>query len=470
MSETEIEITSVHDTSLNDQHMKDADADTNANTGIDDNTNNNGYENTQFDESEEPTQAEINYKTWKKNAPMLYQYIQTSSQVWPSLTIQWFPDVDNHSPDSTNQRLLLGTYSSGFNKFESLSIYQLKLPHAITTNTISETLSMDTDFNPEKNEFVYSQHTDKFKNGFNLMQRIPHKGDINKAKYMPQNPNLIATATNLGDLLVFDRTKKPNNFDESTISTTTKQYEDIRLKFHTADTWGLDWNGQLEGELVSGSNDGLLALWDITKIEKITAQGRQLKPILERPLHDYSINCVEYNPSNSHLVGSVGDDKMFKMTDLRQPSSSSKQETLSYKHDSKLNVVNFNSFNPFGLAMGDEAGQLSLFDLRSLQKPIIQVNKAHEDSITQLKWNPELKSTLLSCSLDGSVKLWDFAKSGNETANGDDQIQNQLIFKHGGHLHGVNDADWNPNDCHMVASCSDDNTVQIWKPTKSVFM
>ncbi|GME81555.1 unnamed protein product [Ambrosiozyma monospora] len=453
----DIEITSVHETpnteitSTHDQVMKDAD----------DNTNNNVDGNPQFEESEEPTEAEINYKTWKKNAPMLYQYIQTRSQVWPSLTIQWLPDVDNHSPDSTNQRLLLGTYSSGFNKFESLSLYQLKLPHTITANTISETLSMDTDFSPEKNEFVYSQHTDKFKNGFSLMQRIPHRGDINKAKYMPQNPNLIATATNLGDLLVFDRTKKPNNFDESTIST-TKQYEDIKLKFHNADTWGLDWNSHIEGQLVSGSNDGMLALWDITKVEK--SADRQLEPILERPLHDYSINCVEFNASNSHLVGSVGDDNMFKMTDLRQPSSSSNQETLSYKHDSKLNVLNFNSFNPFGLAIGDEGGQLSLFDLRSLQKPIIQINKAHDDSITQLKWNPELKSTLLSCSLDGSVKLWDFAKS--ETSND----QSQLIFKHGGHLHGVNDADWNPNDCHMVASCSDDNTVQIWKPTKSVFV
>jgi histone-binding protein RBBP4 len=40
-----------------------------------------------------------------------------------------------------------------------------------------------------------------------VTQRIPHEGEVNRARYMPQNPDLLATRTVAGDVLVFDRTK-----------------------------------------------------------------------------------------------------------------------------------------------------------------------------------------------------------------------------------------------------------------------
>lgn len=38
-----------------------------------------------------------------------------------------------------------------------------------------------------------------------------HEGEVNKARYMPQNPDLIATMCADGNVLVFDRTKHPLN-------------------------------------------------------------------------------------------------------------------------------------------------------------------------------------------------------------------------------------------------------------------
>jgi histone-binding protein RBBP4 len=32
------------------------------------------------------------YKIWKKHTPFLYDLILTHALVWPSLTVQWFPD------------------------------------------------------------------------------------------------------------------------------------------------------------------------------------------------------------------------------------------------------------------------------------------------------------------------------------------------------------------------------------------
>lgn len=49
---------------------------------------------------------------------------------------------------------------------------------------------------------------------FSIAQRINHDGEINRARYMSQNPDLIATKTTSGDVWVFDRTKHPNKPDK----------------------------------------------------------------------------------------------------------------------------------------------------------------------------------------------------------------------------------------------------------------
>ena len=33
------------------------------------------------------------YKIWKKNTPFLYDMVMTHALEWPSLTVQWLPDV-----------------------------------------------------------------------------------------------------------------------------------------------------------------------------------------------------------------------------------------------------------------------------------------------------------------------------------------------------------------------------------------
>lgn len=34
------------------------------------------------------------YKVWKKNAPYLYDLVVTHALEWPSLTVQWLPDIE----------------------------------------------------------------------------------------------------------------------------------------------------------------------------------------------------------------------------------------------------------------------------------------------------------------------------------------------------------------------------------------
>lgn len=34
------------------------------------------------------------YKVWKKNSPFLYDLVITHALMWPTLTVQWLPDIE----------------------------------------------------------------------------------------------------------------------------------------------------------------------------------------------------------------------------------------------------------------------------------------------------------------------------------------------------------------------------------------
>ncbi len=53
------------------------------------------------------------YKIWKKNTPFLYDVVMTHALEWPSLTVQWLPDMHRMSDkDFGVHKMLLGTHTS----------------------------------------------------------------------------------------------------------------------------------------------------------------------------------------------------------------------------------------------------------------------------------------------------------------------------------------------------------------------
>ena len=50
-------------------------------------------EEDQEDERMEEKLVNEEYKTWKKNAPFLYDMMLSTALEWPTLTTQWLPDV-----------------------------------------------------------------------------------------------------------------------------------------------------------------------------------------------------------------------------------------------------------------------------------------------------------------------------------------------------------------------------------------
>lgn len=105
----------------------------------------------------------------------------------------------------TVHRVLLGTHTSG-QAPDYLQIAEVHLPKRSAAST-SDVLD-STSYDPARGELGgHSLPTAAQHPRINIIQRINHKGEVNRARYMPQNPDLIATKAVGGEVYVFDRTK-----------------------------------------------------------------------------------------------------------------------------------------------------------------------------------------------------------------------------------------------------------------------
>lgn len=87
-----------------------------------------------------------------------------------------------------------------------------------------------------------------------IEQKIDHPGEVNKARYQPQNINIIATMCVDGRVLIFDRTKHSSTPN----GTVNAQLE---LLGHKKEGFGLSWNPHEAGKLATGSEDKTVRLW-----------------------------------------------------------------------------------------------------------------------------------------------------------------------------------------------------------------
>lgn len=86
---------------------------------------------------------------------------------------------------------------------------------------------------------------------------------LNRARYMPQNPTVIATKSPQSDVFIFDYTRHPSRpgyfmfYNLYFLDLKTGFQPDIRLSGHKKEGYGLSWNPRIEGRLLSSSDDGV---------------------------------------------------------------------------------------------------------------------------------------------------------------------------------------------------------------------
>lgn len=90
--------------------------------------------------------------------------------------------------------------------------------------------------------------------------------------------------------------------------------------------------------------------------------------------------------------------------------------------------------------------------------------------VFQIAWSPKHENILGSCGADRRLMVWDLARIGEEQSPEDaEDGPPELLFIHGGHTSKISDFAWNANDDWVVASVAEDNILQIWQMSESIY-
>ena len=402
------------------------------------------------DDGDETERRVVNeeYKIWKKNTPFLYDLVLTHALEWPSLTVQWMPDVSQlDGVDYSTHKMILGTHTSESEQ-NYLMVAEVRLPR-------EETEVHARKYDDSKAELGgFGGVSGKVE----VTVRIPHEGEVNRARYMPQDPLFIATKTASAEVYVFDISKHQSNPPAGAPCS-----PEHTLTGHTKEGYGLCWSQHDKGHLLSASDDGTVCHWDISGAGKTVAASAIYSA------HSSVVEDVAYHCHHPHVFGSVGDDMALMVWDTRRPDRSAPNHTVRDAHGAEINCLAFSPFNDFLLATGSADSTVALWDMRNLSRHLHSL-KGHRSEVFQVEWSPSNETMLASCGEDRRAMVWDLSKIGaTQTPEDAEDGPTELLFIHGGHTDKISDIAWNANEDMVCASVSEDNILHVWQMAENIF-
>jgi histone-binding protein RBBP4 len=392
------------------------------------------------------------YKIWKKNTPFLYDLVLTHALEWPSLTCEFLPTVQNNDGDCyKTHKLLFGTHTSTGND-NFLLVANVNLPKDET--------SLSTD---AINSIEMGQGYDKVDAKITIEKYINHPGEVNLARHMPQDPNIVATKAISADILVFDLKEHPISKDgekpkDKTVNPTTL------CKGHTKDGYAMAWCPNKKGLLLSGADDKLICTWQVDE-----TKNQNTATIYNG--HTDVVEDVSWHNLDPNVFASVSDDKSLIIWDVRENNKQKAKTILRNVHDKEANAVDWSPFKEDLLLTAGSDHIVKLWDIRRLESSTpLHTFRGHDSEIFNLQWSPHMDTIFMSGSSDRRVYVWDLARIGAEqSAEDEEEGPAELLFIHGGHTDKVNDISWNLNDDWVIASVSEDNILQVWSMGENIY-
>ncbi|CAO3633105.1 unnamed protein product [Cunninghamella blakesleeana] len=380
------------------------------------------------DNQQQQQQIKEEYELWKKTTPMLYDIVVTRSLTWPTLTCQWLPNATKEN-DNITQDLLIGTHTND-EEDNYLQILTLNLPQNNNdepTNTQGKVPNIE------------------------LSQKLSHPGEVNRARFQYEHPNIIATKTRDGPVLIYDRTKSLEN-------------PILRLTGHTKEGYGLEWNHHNVNHLISAGYDNIVCHWDIESTPD--SNDKTLEPYQRYEGHTDCVGDVSWNGVQDTVFASVGDDMKLIIWDSRTGTKPIKKIQA---HNAEINSVAFHPRKEWMIATGSSDKTIGLFDIRKIDTKLYSFDM-HDGEIHQVSWSPHEDPILASASTDRKIMIWDLSKIGEEQTPEDaEDGPPELMFIHNGHTSRISEFNWNPIEPWMIASAADDNIVQVWQVSKKVY-
>ncbi|PIN09338.1 hypothetical protein CDL12_18078 [Handroanthus impetiginosus] len=260
--------------------------------------------------------------------------------------------------------MILGTHALGDDR-NYLIIAQVGLPLQDTENLAGQQ-------DDERSEFGVIERAE---GKVQFIQQITHDGEVNRARYMPQNPFIIATRTVNIEVYVFDCRKHPS---EPSLDGACSP--DLRLRGHSAEGCGLSWSQFRLGHLLSSSNDAQICLWDTN----VTPKNKALDAMQIFKICECTVEDVAWHQSCQYLFGSAGDDHSLHLWDLRSRSVS-KPILSVVAHQSEVNSLAFNPINEWLIGVLQTSLMYERFLLLSTPLIVTRRRSSRLDGIQRIR-------------------------------------------------------------------------------------
>ncbi|CAI5760312.1 unnamed protein product [Candida verbasci] len=360
------------------------------------------------------------YKIWKKTVPLLYDLIHTFAFDSSSLIFEWVKDYKKINSDYIQCQYLIGTNTS-IKTDNYLKLGSINLPKSLISQTsdIPIPSSVDT-------------------SDFQILKQWKTQSEINALKINGD----VAISFNSNGLI------QSYNLINNDI---------VDYKYHKQEGYALNWFNS--SSFLSGSLDSQIAYWDISKPST---------PIQLFKSHSGAVNDIS-SLEFRKLIGSVSDDSTTQFHDLR----TSENPIISIENKHIQNCISFHPSVDTLYVTGGKDNIVNLYDIRNYKIPFRKFY-GHNDSISQLKWDPNSPNLLYSSGIDKRILQWDLESLDEEFTYPDesesgkknkksDKIDPCLKFIHGGHLNRINSFDIHPKIKNLIGSVGDDKLMEIWK-------
>jgi histone-binding protein RBBP4 len=313
---------------------------------------------------------------------------------WPSLTIQFFPSIKKLGDGqkisavggisknvAEQHEFLLGTHTTGEQNYLMVGSVNLPKDDAVVPNNNgededdegpnnkkqkTEEVTPVTNYNPEKNELGGHTPTSDLVGKIEIKMKIPHSGEVNRARYMPSNHFVVATRGPSEEVYIWDLSK------HESFSTEATPAPQLVLRGHTGEGYGLAWCGvpgeENEGRLATCADDKTVMIWDVKKALAEGKNGMEVNPTVTLRYHSDVVEDVDWHAKDANMVGSCGDDRRVCLWDVRKGSNDKPVHVVEKAHGGDINCIEFHPTNEFMLATGGSDEVVTIWDMRNLKR------------------------------------------------------------------------------------------------------
>ncbi|KAF2666180.1 hypothetical protein BT63DRAFT_377181, partial [Microthyrium microscopicum] len=168
----------------------------------------------------------------------------------------------------------------------------------------------------------------------------------------------------------------------------------------------------------------------------------------------WDVADVQWSPfaSKDYWIVSTSNQKAL-VWNLNLPSTQAPIEHILHAHSRAITDINFSAHDPEMLATCAVDSYVHCWDLRHAAKPAMTFADWHAGA-TQVKWNRQNKHIIAS-SHDKYLKIWDTRKGAYPL---------KTIEAHSTKIYGI---DWNRTRETGIVTCSLDRTIKFWDYSES---